>query len=108
MNKALFDYIAASPTAYHATAHTASILAAAGYTELPEHAEWTLEAGKGYYVTRNGSSLIAFRIPASEDVQGFMLTAAHDDTPGFKVKENGELTDGHYLRLSVEIGRAHV
>jgi len=103
MNKALFHYIAASPTAYHATAHTASILASAGYTELPEHTEWTLEAGKGYFVTRNGSSLIAFRIPKSMDIKGFMMTAAHDDTPGFKVKENGELTDGHYLRMMLEM-----
>ena len=102
MNKALFDYIAASPTAYHATAHTASMLADAGYTELPEHAQWSLEAGKGYFVTRNGSSLIAFRVPESKEIRGFMMTAAHDDTPGFKVKENGELADGHYLRLSVE------
>ena len=102
MNKALFDYIAASPTAYHATSHTAAILSEAGYTEISEHTAWKLEAGKGYYVTRNGSSLIAFRIPASGDIQSFMMTAAHDDTPGFKVKENAELSDGHYLRLSVE------
>ena len=102
MNQALFDYIAASPTAYHATAHTAALLREAGYTELPECSEWALEAGKGYFVTRNGSSLIAFRVPATKDFKSFMMTAAHDDTPGFKVKENAELPDGNYLRLSVE------
>ena len=58
MNRALFDYIAASPTAFHAVAHTAQMLNEAGYTQLCESAEWGLEAGKGYYVTRNGSSLI--------------------------------------------------
>ena len=95
MNKALFDYIKSSPTAYHATAHTATLLAGAGYTELPESAEWKLEAGKGYYVTRNGSSLIAFRIPASREIKSFMMTATHDDTPGFKVKENAEHQELH-------------
>ena len=102
MNQALFDYIKASPTAYHATSHTAALLRNAGYTELPECTEWKLEAGKGYFVTRNGSSLIAFRVPASREFKSFMMTAAHDDTPGFKVKENAELPDGNYLRLSVE------
>ena len=102
MNQALFDYIAASPTAYHAVSHTADILKTAGYTELHEHQEWQLKAGKGYFVTRGGSSLIAFRAPMGKDFAGFMMTAAHGDSPCFKVKENAEMSDGHHLKLSVE------
>ena len=102
MNQALFDYIAACPTAYHAVDHTALLLEKAGYTELHEHADWTLEGGKGYFVTRNGSSLIAFRAPMTGDFRGFMMTAAHGDSPCFRIKENAELSDGHHLRLSVE------
>jgi len=101
MNQALLDYISASPTAFHAVAHTAETLAAAGYTHLNESDVWSLEAGKGYYVTRNGSSLIAFRIPGGE-YRGFMMTASHCDSPCFKIKENGELADEHYVRLSTE------
>ena len=101
MNQALFDYIAACPTAYHAVAHTAALLEQEGYTPLCEGKPWSLEAGAGYYVTRNGSSLIAFRMPR-EELTGFMMTAAHGDSPCFKIKENAELKDGHYLRLSVE------
>ena len=101
MNQALFDYIAASPTAFHAVAHTSSMLDKAGYTHLNESCQWSLEPGKGYYVTRNGSSLIAFRIPA-ESYSGFMMTAAHCDSPCFKIKENAELADEHYIRLSTE------
>ncbi len=102
MNQALFDYIRACPTAYHAASHTADLLRKAGYTELYEHTDWSLEAKKGYFVTRNGSSLIAFRAPLSKDFDGFMMTAAHGDSPCFKIKENAELCDGHHLRLSVE------
>ena len=102
MNQALFDYIAASPTAYHAVSHTADILKTAGYTELSEHTAWSLEGGKGYFVTRNSSSLIAFRTPADKNFSGFMMAAAHGDSPCFKVKENAEMSDGHHLRLSVE------
>ena len=101
MNRALLDYIAASPTAFHAVAHTAEMLDQAGYTHLNESSVWALEAGKGYYVTRNGSSLISFRIPQGE-YRGFMMTASHCDSPCFKIKENAELPDEHYVRLSVE------
>ena len=101
MNQALFNYIAASPTAYAAVAHTASLLEAEGYTRLGEGDRWELTAGQGYYVTRNASSLIAFRVPAG-DFSGFMMTAAHGDSPCFKIKENAELSDGRHIRLSVE------
>lgn len=101
MNQALFDYIAASPTAFHAVARTAKMLDDAGYTCLCESSQWTLEPGKGYYVTRNGSSLIAFRLPHGE-YNGFMMTASHCDSPCFKIKENSELADEHYVRLSTE------
>ena len=101
MNKKLFDYIASSPTSYHAVAHTADILREKGYTELCEGNYWELSAGGKYFVTRNGSSLIAFRF-LRDDFSGFMMVAAHGDTPCFKIKENGETRDGNYVRLSTE------
>jgi aspartyl aminopeptidase len=73
----------------------------AGFEPLTEHSCWTLEAGRSYYVTRNGSSLIAFRVPERTDC-GFMIAAAHSDAPTFKLKREPELKDGNYLRLNVE------
>ncbi|MBQ4112140.1 MAG: M18 family aminopeptidase [Clostridia bacterium] len=102
MNESLLTYISACPTAYQAVEHTAEILEAAGYQHLREGCLSSLAAGRGYYVTRNGSSLIAFRTPSSTDFRGFMITAAHDDSPCFKIKENAELCDGRTLRLAVE------
>ena len=101
MNKKLFDYIAASPTAYHATAHTAEMLREAGYKELFENESWKLKSGRGYFVRRNGSSLIAFRVPNTE-ATGFMITASHCDSPCFKIKENPEIADKYYVKLSTE------
>lgn len=100
MNQALFSFIKHVPTAYHAAAHTAELLQNAGYTLLNEAEEWKLENGKGYYVLRNGSSLIAFRMKS--EFSGFMMTAAHGDSPAFKIKENAEMEDANYLRLSTE------
>lgn len=101
MNRQLFDFIKASPTAYHAVDETAARLDAAGFAPLSEEAPFDLCPGRGYYVTRNNSSLIAFRIP-SGGFSGFMIAAAHVDSPAFKLREAPALDDGAYLRLSVE------
>ena len=100
MNQALLDFISRCPTAYHTAAQVAARLEAAGFAPLQEGEKWDLTPGKGYYVTRNGSSLIAFRAPEGEG--GFMIAAAHGDSPSFKVKENPELPGDNGLRLSVE------
>ena len=89
MNEKLFDYIAVCPTAFHTCAHSADMLRESGYTELCEAQRWEIVPGGKYFVTRNGSSLIAFRVPAGE-IAGFMMTAAHGDSPAFKIKENAD------------------
>ncbi len=101
MNRKLFDYIAASPTAYHACATSADALLKNGYTELYEGEKWELFEGKGYFVRRNGSSLIAFRIPVG-GFCGFMIAASHGDSPCLKIKENAEMSDKYFVRLSTE------
>ena len=100
MNRKLFEYIAASPSPYHAVEHSAELLRQAGFLPLSEGEDWQLAPGQGYYVTRNGSSLIAFR--ARRAFTGFMMTAAHSDSPTFKLKENPELTGSGCRRLAVE------
>ena len=59
----LFEFLQGAVTPYHAAAIAAAWLDAAGYTRLEEADYWNLEAGKGYYITRNGSSVIAWRVP---------------------------------------------
>ncbi len=100
-NQELFDFIAASPTPFHGVAQAGALLEQGGFAYLPEGETWRLEPGKGYYTTRNGSSLIAFRLP-TEAPKGFMLAAAHSDSPCFKVKENAILGEKGCLRLSTE------
>lgn len=101
MNKELFDFIDNSPTPFHAVDNIAKKLCENGYTHLSESEKWDLRPGCGYFVTRNMSSIIAFSIP-SADYAGFMLSASHCDSPAYKIKDNAELRDGTYLRLSTE------
>ena len=101
MNSKLFDYISASPTAYHACAESCNALISDGYTELFEGEKWSVEEEKGYFVRRNGSSVIAFRVPKG-GFKGFMITASHSDSPCLKIKENAEMADKYFVRLSTE------
>lgn len=98
----LLRFIAQCPTACHAAAHTGALLEAAGYAPLMEHRPWQLKKGGKYYVMRGGSSLIAFRLPQAAPA-GFMMAAAHGDSPCFKLNEHPEIPgpDGA-VRLSVE------
>ena len=97
----LLDFISASPTCFHAIANTATRLTAAGYTPLSEEERWTLCPGDRRFVIRGGSSIIAFRVP-QELRGGFMMAAAHSDSPTFKLKEHAELRSSGYIRLHTE------
>ena len=101
-NRKLLDFIDASPTAWHACANLADRLVSEGYEELRETAAWPVRPGGRYFVRRNGTSLIAFRIPTG-DFHGFLMMAAHDDSPSFKLRAKPDAPSaGYYTRLSVE------
>lgn len=85
---------------FHVTENICAMLTAKGYVRLDEGQPWALESGGKYFVQRNGSSLVAFRIP-KESPCGYTMSACHSDRPAFLVKENGELK-GAYTRLSTE------
>ena len=93
-------FLDCSHSAYHAVAGLAKMLEAEGYTQLKETDPWTLTAGGKYYLVRNGSGIVAFRVPEGTP-KGFLIAAGHADRPCFKVKENGVL-EGAYTRLAVE------
>lgn len=102
VNEELFSFLDHSPNAFYAVRNMCGILEQAGMTRLYEGAPWKLEAGKGYYVTRNDSAVIAFRIPKA-DYTGFQMMASHCDSPVFKIKTNAEITaDKQYVKLNVE------
>ena len=101
-NAALFDFLDRSPVAFFAVRNMKETLEAAGFVQLQESERWNLSAGGAYYVTRNESALIAFRIPGRE-FTGFQIMASHCDSPVFKIKTNAEIAvEKKYLKLNVE------
>lgn len=102
VNKELLQFLDHSPNAFYAVANMQKELEDAGFTRLYEGCPWTLSGGHGYYVTRNDSAIIAFRIPEGE-YQGFQIMASHCDSPVFKIKTNAEIVvDNSYVKLNVE------
>ncbi len=87
----LASFIKSAPTAFHAVEKISDILREDGFEELKEKKKWSLEPGKGYYITRNHSSIIAFKAGGDLSDYSFQVTASHSDSPGFKLKENAEL-----------------
>lgn len=98
--KQLQSFLDKAHSVYHAVALIRGELEQAGYKGLSETHRWELEAGGKYYLIRNGSAILAFRVPAVAP-KGFLISAAHADRPCFKVKENG-VAEGAYTRLLVE------
>lgn len=98
----LLTFLENSPTSFHAVENMAARLRGEGFEELKEADCWSIEAGGRYFVTRNMSSLIAFRVPG-KDFTGFQIISSHSDSPTFKIKENPEMkVEGRYVKLNVE------
>lgn len=98
----LMDFIQDSPSCFHVVENARTMLENAGAVCLDEKKTYSLEAGSSYFVTRNGSAIIAFRLPQTE-AGGYSIVSAHTDSPSFKLKENPELSNGGtYTTLNVE------
>ncbi len=119
----LSAFVTASPSSYHATAAAAERFDAAGFTRLDERQLWTLKAGRGYYVIRDGA-IIAWMAPtgnvdagradstdadstangtAASAVPPFRVFGSHTDSPAFKLKPGDEFVAEGVRQFGVEI-----
>ena len=93
------QFLNSSYTAYHATENACAMLLEAGFTQLEMGDNWQLERGGKYFVTRNGSSLIAFYVGESNV---FNVCVTHTDSPAFKIKGNKLVESEGVKRLNTE------
>lgn len=97
--KDLMDFLDSSVTMFHAINECEKVLQRSGFIYLPENEKWNINKGK-YYTKRNSSSLIAFDI--AEGDYHFQISAAHSDSPTFKLKDRPVIEANGYLKLNVE------
>ena len=99
----LLQFLTGSPTPFHAVSNLAEVLEQSGFTRLYEKNIWQLQEAGNYYVTRNDSSLIAFRLAGKTHETGFRLAGAHTDSPCLKIKPNAITCNNGYAKLGVEV-----
>lgn len=98
----LVDFIADSPTPFHATKNLLELFIKGGFEHLVEAEDWQVGADKSYVVTRNDSSIIAFR--TGKDIsKGIRMIGAHTDSPCLKIKPKPEVEKHGYYQLGVEV-----
>ena len=102
----LLKFLDASPVNFLAARNIACELEQNGYRRLdPQQPLDELKAGDKVYVTKNESSVYAFRLgrkPLAET--GFHMICAHSDSPTFRVKPHAEMTgEGGLVRLNTEV-----
>lgn len=99
LNQQLLDFIGRCPSPFHTVNAVVEELEKGGYTRWQRG---NIVPGGKYYLTANDSSLIAFRIPTAAP-SGFTITAAHSDSPTFKVKKTAQRASaGRYVQLCTE------
>lgn len=102
----LLKFLNDSPVNFLATHTIAERLSSEGFQQMDATQPFgEMTPGKQFFVTKNDSSIYAFRIgkkPLSES--GFHIICAHCDSPTFRIKPNAEMTgDGGIVRLNTEV-----
>ena len=102
----LLSFLDASPVNFLAVKNIADMLEAGGFRRLnPALPIGTVNAGDRFFVTKNDSSIFAFRIGVKTLADaGFHMICAHADSPTFRIKPNAEmLVEGGLVKLNTEV-----
>ena len=98
----LADFVAASPSSYHAAAEVARRLQEAGFAPLRETDAWPQGPGR-YLVLREGA-VIAWVVPeGATTTTPVRIFGAHSDSPGFKLKPQPTTGRLGWLQAGVEV-----
>lgn len=106
MIKRLLSFLDASPVNFLAVKNITDTLAANGFRRIdPALPLGEVKSGDRFFVTKNDSSIYAFRIgnkPIAD--AGFHMICAHCDSPTFRIKPHAEmLTEGGIVKLNTEV-----
>lgn len=101
-NKEMLEFIDVCPTSFQAIEALKKQLLAKGFIELLEQDMQLIEKGKSYVVTRNQTSIIAFKVGERLNLPSYNVVASHSDCPSYKIKPNAVITNNGYVKLNTE------
>lgn len=91
--------------AFHAVQSAIKRLEVAGFKPIQERDSWssTLQPGGKYYLTRNGSSIVAFAIGKKWKAGNpIAMIGAHTDSPTLRLKPVSKKTNAGFMQIGVE------
>jgi len=98
-------YIDKSPDPFHAVQTSIEMLKDADFTEIKDYVPFKdqIKRGRGYYFTRNKSTLISFTVGNKfEPGNGFKIIGGHTDSPCLKIKPRSKKSSAGCIQLAVE------
>lgn len=101
-------FLSASGSPFHATENVRQMLGNKGFQQLQESTNWRqqLTQGRKFYVVRNDSSIIAFKLnngsSSSKQIKNFAIVAAHTDSPCLKLKPRSIRGQSGYGMVGVQ------
>lgn len=101
--EALLEFIVEASTPFHAVSAMSWRLQAAGFQPWDGLQSGDFQPGQGYFVTRNDSSIVAFRVGEAPLSAGARLVGAHTDSPNLSVKPNPLKLRHGVAQLAVDV-----
>jgi len=99
----LLRFLGEAVTPFHAVAAMAQRLTAAGFVEIEQFDGANMVPGQGYFITRQGSSLIAARAGKNPASAGLRLVGTHTDSPNLSIKPNPVKGRDGCVQLGVDV-----
>ncbi|PSN70202.1 peptidase M18, aminopeptidase I [Corynespora cassiicola Philippines] len=99
------SFVNASPTPFHAVKSARERLEKAGFQHIKERDSWasTLQPGGKYFLTRNGSSIVAFAIGKNWRAGNPVgMIGAHTDSPCLRIKPVSKRQSDGFLQVACE------
>ena len=99
----LLRFLGEAVTPFHAVEAMAQRLSAAGFMQAEQFDGANMVPGQGYFVTRQGSSLIAMRAGQEAPAGGLRLVGTHTDSPNLSIKPNPVKGRDGCVQLGVDV-----
>ncbi|MEG0176267.1 M18 family aminopeptidase [Anaerorhabdus sp.] len=99
----MLTFIQSSPTCYQAVDTIKKELEKEGFIELNENESYHIEKGKKYFVTRNYSSILAFKVGQRLNDLNYQIVASHSDAPSFKLKPKNKKNNSGFEVINTEV-----
>lgn len=103
--KQFIEFANETGSPYHSVAASVKLLRASGFQEIQDGNAWTLAKGGKYFVTKDGSDVMAFVVGGNfnaAEQSGFSIVGAHTDSPCLRLRPNSRVSGSGMLQVGMQ------